>query len=129
VCTAGPGGLRTVDVAASKRLVRTDSKETAMCITPFAVEASELFDVLPETTTHAAWIGDPGRIDRWEVLTGDNREIEEIVTNPNLLAGTAYWVHDALHALVLRNAARQQERAAEAIWDLNLDQYVVLVAP
>jgi hypothetical protein len=35
----------------------------------------------------------------------------------------------ALHALVLRNAARQQERAAEAIWDLDLDQYVVLVAP
>ena len=49
--------------------------------------------------------------------------------NSNLLARTAYWVSDALHALVLRNAARQRAHAAEAIWDLNLDQYVVLVAP
>jgi hypothetical protein len=100
-----------------------------MSITPFALDASELFDVLPETITPAAWIGDPGRIDRWEALNGDNRDIEEIVTSPDLLAGTAYWVHDALHALVLRNAARQQDRAAEAIWDLDLNQYVVLVEP
>ncbi|MGV8965357.1 MAG: hypothetical protein ACOH2F_03685 [Cellulomonas sp.] len=99
-----------------------------MPISPFEVDASELFEVLPEMTADAAWIGDGGRVSRWEVLNGDSRDIEEIVTNPGLLAGTAYWMRDALHALVLRNAAREQARAAEAIWDLDLEQYVVLVA-
>ena len=61
------------------------------------------------------------------MLNGTNRDINEIVTNPDLLAGTAYWARDALHALVLRSAARHQERAAEAIWDVHLDQYVALV--
>ena len=100
-----------------------------MSVTPFAIDASELFNVLPEITIHATWIGDPDQIDRWEVLNGDDRDIEDIVTNPDLLAGSVHWVHDALHALVLRNAARHEERVAEALWDLALAQYVVLVAP
>ena len=100
-----------------------------MSFTLFDLDPSELFEVLPELTTQAAWIGDASRIDRWEVLNGDSRDIEEIVTNPLLLAGEAFWASDGLHALVLRNAARHEERAAEAIWDLALQQYVVLVAP
>ena len=98
-----------------------------MTISPFALDVTELFDVLPQTTMHAGWIGEPDQVDRWETLNGDHRSAEEIVTNPALQAGTAYWVHDVLHALVLRNAARHQQRNAEALWDTRFEQYAVLV--
>ena len=99
-----------------------------MSFTLFDLDPSELFEVVPELAMQAAWIGDADRVDCWEVLNGESRDIEEIVTNPALLAGTAFWLRDPLHALVLRNAARHQGRAAEAIWDLNLEKYIVLVA-
>ena len=100
-----------------------------MSITTFNLDTTELFAVLPEASMRASWIGNPDQIDRWETLNGDERDIKEIVTNPVLLAGTAFWVENALHALVLRNAARQEERLAEVMWDLGMERFMVLVAP
>lgn len=99
-----------------------------MSISLFALDVAELFDVLPNATMAAWWIDEPDQIGRWETLNGDHRDAKEIVSNPMLRAGAAYWVDDALHALVLRDAALRQQHTAEAMFDHGREQYVVLVS-
>lgn len=93
-----------------------------------ALTNSELFGVLPTTAASTALVTTPEQLHRWESLNGDDRDATETVTSPSLRAGTTYWVEDPLHALVLREAARREGHAAEALWDLGMARHAVLVA-
>lgn len=91
------------------------------------LSARELFDVLPVAAASTAQFVESDQTHRWESLDGDPREVEEIVSAPALSAGVTYWVKDALHALVLRQLARAEASPAEVLWDLETEQYVVMV--
>lgn len=92
-----------------------------------SLSTTELFEVLPITEARTALLASPDQIDRWEPLNGDHRDAHAIVTGLARRGGTTYWVSDILHALVLRQAARQAAQTADILWDLGLQQYAVMV--
>ena len=91
------------------------------------LSASELFHVLPVAASPTAPLVESDQAHRWESLSGDSRQVEEILGAPDLRAGQTYWVQDPLHALVLRQIARAEAAPAEVLWDLQTQQYVVMV--
>jgi len=91
------------------------------------LSTSELFHVLPVTASSTAPLLESDHAGRWEPLSGDTRQVEEILSAPALRAGRTYWVEDPLHALVLRQIARAEAAPAEVLWDLQTQQYAVMV--
>ena len=101
----------------------------SLSVTVFdSMSTTELFQLLPVTSMRTALIVEADQIHRWELLPGDLWDLADRITDPALSAGTTYLVEDALHALVLREAARRSGHAAEVLWDLATQQYAVLVA-
>lgn len=89
---------------------------------------AELFDVPPVAATRTAELADLEQVHRWESLSSDRRDAQDIVSSPALRKGVTYWVKGALHALVLRQAARSEGQVAEVLFDLRMEQYAVMAA-
>lgn len=120
----------TVRVAPGHKARRRATEETALNLPTTAFDSmstTELFQVLPVASMRAALMVEAGQVGRWELLPGAPGDLADRITNPSLSAGTMYLVSDALHALVLRDAARRGGHAAEVLWDVATQQYAVLV--